>query len=58
MNSDGEPDETAILRAGILDDIGVLNDQKPEAEIYTSGRVAWMSPMEGADQFVGMVPLP
>lgn len=58
MNSDGDPEETTILRAGIFDDIGVLNQRRPEAEIFTSGRVAWMSPIEGADQFVGMVPLP
>jgi hypothetical protein len=58
MNSEGVLDETTILRAGIFDDIGVLNQRRPEAEIYTSGRVAWMSPMEGTDQFVGMVPLP
>ncbi|EDP55662.1 DUF636 domain protein [Aspergillus fumigatus A1163] len=49
---------TTILRAGIFDDIGVLNQRKPEAEIFTCGRVSWLSPVEGTDQFVGMVPLP
>lgn len=58
MNSDGVLDETTILRAGIFDDIGVLNQRKPEAEIFTCGRVSWLSPVEGTDQFVGMVPLP
>ncbi|GFF58662.1 Glutathione-dependent formaldehyde-activating enzyme [Aspergillus udagawae] len=58
MNSDGVPSETTVLRAGIFDDIGVLNQRRPEAEIFTSGRVSWMSPIEGTGQFVGMVPLP
>ncbi|PKX89641.1 GFA family protein [Aspergillus novofumigatus IBT 16806] len=58
MNSDGDPEETTILRAGILDDIDVLNERKPESEIFTSGRVSWMSPVEGTAQFDGMVPLP
>ncbi|GFF56473.1 glutathione-dependent formaldehyde-activating enzyme [Aspergillus udagawae] len=58
MNSDGVPAETTVLRAGIFDDIEVLNQRRPEAEIFTSGRVSWMSPIEGTGQFVGMVPLP
>jgi hypothetical protein len=58
MNSDGVPSETTVLRAGIFDDIGVLNQRSPEAEIFTSGRVSWMSPIEGTGQFDGMVPLP
>lgn len=58
MKSTGTPDETIILRAGILDDIGILNEHKPKAEIYTDGRVSWISPAEGADQFIGMLPLP
>ncbi|KAK2755737.1 hypothetical protein FQN54_005887 [Arachnomyces sp. PD_36] len=56
VNSEGTPDQTAILRAGILDDIGVLNEHKPEAEIYTDGRVCWVSPTEGTGQFSGMPP--
>lgn len=58
MKSDGFPDETTVLRAGIFDDIEILNQRKPEAEIFTTGRVRWMSPMEGTAQFIGMVPLP
>lgn len=58
MKSDGTPSEKTILRAGILDDIGILNEHKPKVEVYTGGRVSWISPAEGADQFIGMPPLP
>lgn len=58
MMSTGTPHETIILRAGILDDIGILNEHKPKAELYTDRRVSWISPAEGADQFSGMLPLP
>lgn len=58
MKSSGTPDETIILRAGILDDIGILNEHKPQAEIYTNGRVSWINPAEGANQCIGMLPLP
>lgn len=58
MKSNGTPDETVILRAGILDDIGILNEHEPKVEIYTDGRVSWISPAEGANQFTGMLPVP
>jgi hypothetical protein len=58
MKSTGTPEETIILRAGILDDISILNGHTPKAEIYTDGRVSWIRPTEGADQFIGMPPLP
>lgn len=58
MKSNGVSDEITIIRAGIFDDIGILNERKPEAEIYTNRRVKWMSPVEGADQFGGTLPLP
>lgn len=57
MKSSGVPDEITVLRAGIFDDIETLNKYKPGLEIYTNGRVRWISPTEGADQFIGM-PLP
>ncbi|RHZ70320.1 hypothetical protein CDV55_107448 [Aspergillus turcosus] len=58
MKADGTPGEKTILRAGILDDIGILNQHKPKVEIYTGGRVSWISPAEGADQLIDMPPLP
>jgi hypothetical protein len=56
MKPDGTPDEITIVRAGIFDDIEVLNQQKPAAELYTNGRVKWINPIEGTDQFIGMMP--
>ncbi|PWY88676.1 hypothetical protein BO94DRAFT_623756 [Aspergillus sclerotioniger CBS 115572] len=54
VKSDGTPEEVTILRAGIFDDSGILNERKPEAEIYTDRRLAWVEPIEGAAQFSGM----
>lgn len=57
VKADGDrADDITILRAGIFDDIEMLNQHKPEVEIYTDGRVKWMSPAEGAGQFTGMPP--
>ncbi|KAL4922937.1 GFA family protein [Aspergillus undulatus] len=53
--STGIPGETTVVRAGIFD-ISILDQHKPAAEIYTSGRVSWMCPLEGAKQFAGMLP--
>lgn len=58
INSSGAPDEITILRAGIFDDVEILNEHKPEAEIYTNGRISWVNAAEGANQFTGMPPLP
>lgn len=55
VNAAGEPDETTVVRAGILDDAGQLNEQKPQVEIYTASRLEWISPIEGARQFKGMM---
>lgn len=57
MAPSGVPDENRIVRAGIFDDIEVLNQHKPGAEIYTNGRVKWTNCVEGAAQFIGMLPL-
>lgn len=57
VNSEGEPDESTVVRAGILDNIGSLNEQKPQVEIYTDSRLGWISPIEGARQFQGMLSL-
>lgn len=54
INSDGDPAETTVVRAGIFDDIQMLNDRKPDAEIFTDRRLAWVSPFEGAVQFSSM----
>ena len=41
------------MRAGILDDIELLNNQKPQVEIYTDRRLDWITAVEGAKQFGG-----
>lgn len=58
IKPDGDSDEITIIRAGIFDDIRILNERKPEAEIYTDRRLKWVNPVEGADQFSGMLSLP
>lgn len=58
IKSNGDPDETTVVRAGIFDDKGILNERMPVVEIYTKQRLNWVSPIEGADQFSGMLPLP
>ncbi|KAL4889410.1 Mss4-like protein [Aspergillus ambiguus] len=54
VSPSGVRDETVILRAGIFDDIAVLNQNKPQAEIYVDRRVGWINCIENADQFEGM----
>ncbi|MBE3047138.1 hypothetical protein IMZ48_32370 [Candidatus Bathyarchaeota archaeon] len=53
----GAPGVT-IVRAGIFDNLELLNEHTPKAEIYINGRVSWVRSVEGADQCVGMPPLP
>ncbi|KAF4760778.1 hypothetical protein HAV15_006922 [Penicillium sp. str.  len=57
-NPNGDSEETTVVRAGIFDDKGILNERTPVVEIYTKQRLNWVSPIEGADQFSGMLPLP
>ncbi|TIA48236.1 hypothetical protein D6C77_09981 [Aureobasidium pullulans] len=47
--------QTAV-RAGCFDDLEVLKGRKPSVEIYTEQRMEWISPVEGAAQFEGMLP--
>ncbi|KAL8760352.1 MAG: hypothetical protein Q9199_000134 [Rusavskia elegans] len=42
--------DARIVKAGVLDDAGALNDAKPAVELYAVGRVAWVSPVAGAEQ--------
>ena len=57
-NPNGDSEETTVVRAGIFDDKGILNERTPVVEIYTKQRLNWLSPIEGADQFSDMLPLP
>lgn len=55
MSKDGELD-AIVIRAGVLDDQDILNQCKPVVEIYTSQRLSWIAPVEGCQQFEGMLP--
>lgn len=38
------------LKAGILDDPTKVDERKPAAEIFTTRRISWVQPVEGAFQ--------
>ena len=48
--------ERAAVRAGIFDDLDVLHGSKPVIEIYTAQRLRWIEPVEGCEQYDGMLP--
>ncbi|KAJ5925614.1 hypothetical protein N7454_008253 [Penicillium verhagenii] len=56
VDENGDPAEITVVRAGIFDD-EVLREKKPEAELYTDRRLNWITPIEGAGQVCGMLPL-
>ncbi|KAJ5779544.1 hypothetical protein N7457_007264 [Penicillium paradoxum] len=56
IKSDGAPDEITVVRAGIFDD-QILNERKPQAELYTDRRLKWIDPIEEAGQYSGMLSL-
>jgi len=45
-----------VIKAGILDDVNVINNIKPGAELYVPERIQWVSALEGAGQLDGMPP--
>lgn len=54
IKPNGDPTEVTVLRAGVFDDLQILNERKPELEIYTDRRPQWVNAIEGADQVNGM----
>ncbi|KAK5309994.1 hypothetical protein LTR70_009817 [Exophiala xenobiotica] len=52
----GGIDGMMIVKAGILDDVNVINSTKPGAELYAPGRVQWVAALEGANQVDAMPP--
>lgn len=54
--ANGELEEITVVRAGIFDDSQILNEWKPQAELFTDRRVEWVQPVEGAAQVCGMLP--
>lgn len=57
MKSHDVPDDITIVRAGIFDDVEFLNQHKPGAELFTTRRVTWLSPVDEAAQLTGMMNL-
>ena len=43
-----------IIKAGILDDVNVINSLKPGAELYAPERVKWVQALDGAGQVDAM----
>jgi hypothetical protein len=37
-----------VIKAGILDDVDIINNNKPGAELFAPGRVKWVAPLDGA----------
>jgi hypothetical protein len=37
-----------IIKAGILDDVNIINNTKPGAELFAPERVEWVAPLDGA----------
>lgn len=58
IKPNGEAEEVTIVRAGIFDDTEILDEGRPAVEIYTESRLKWLSPVEGAGQFIGMLSVP
>lgn len=54
-SEDGQLD-SVVLRAGIFDDQNLLHQCAPIVEIYTLQRLKWVAPVEGCQQFEGMLP--
>ncbi|KAL8920769.1 MAG: hypothetical protein Q9208_006099 [Pyrenodesmia sp. 3 TL-2023] len=47
--------DARIVRVGVMDDAGVLNDAQPAVELYAVDRVQWVPPVAGAEQKQAMV---
>ena len=50
----GGKDGMRIIKAGILDDVSIINSTKPGAELFAPERVSWVPSLEGAGQLDGM----
>jgi hypothetical protein len=53
-DSFGGPDGMRIIKAGVLDDVDVLNNTKPGAELYASERISWVQKVGGSEDKKGM----
>lgn len=43
-----------IIKSGVLDDVSIINNTKPKAELFAPERIAWIPPTEGANQVQAM----
>ena len=43
-----------VVKAGILDDVSILNDTKPGAELYAPDRINWVQKLDGTQDMKGM----
>lgn len=43
-----------IIKTGVLDDVNIINNTKPGAELFAPERIAWIPATEGANQVSAM----
>lgn len=55
-DSFGGKDGMRIVKAGILDDVNLINNAKPSAELFAPERIKWVAPIDGAGQVEAMPP--
>jgi hypothetical protein len=46
--------DNKVIKVGILDSMGDLNDVNPDVELYAPERASWLKPIDGAKQLKGM----
>jgi len=52
----GGVDGMRIIKAGVLDDLAVINSVRPGAELFAPERVKWVAALDGAGQVDAMPP--
>lgn len=45
-----------VIKTGVLDDVNIINNTKPKAELYAPERISWIPPTDGANQVEAMPP--
>lgn len=50
----GGKDGNMIIKAGVLDDVKVINSTKPGAELFAPERVEWVAALDGSKQIDAM----
>lgn len=54
VSADGET-TSLVVRAGIFDEQELLHRSAPVVEIFTAQRLRWIVPVDGCQQFEGMM---